>query len=120
MAKGTTAQLLVQWLERNVPAGSRLVYESGWGIQFPANRFRVSYIHKLGSRSYEDYAAAGEDYLLACSAAFEPALAAAQAKPALARGYMELFSRAERVATISPTEDFLGPEYRVLAVKRLP
>ncbi len=120
MAKGTTAQLLVQWLERNVPAGARLVYESGGGLQFPANRFRVSHIHRLASRSYEDYAAAGEEYLVACSAAFEPALAAAKADPNLARGYLELFSRTERVATISPTKDALGPEYRVLAVKRLP
>jgi hypothetical protein len=120
MAKGTTAQLLVQWLERNVPAGSRLVYESGGGLQFPANRFRVSHIHSLASRSYEGYAAAGKEYLVACSAAFEPALAAAKANANPARGYLELFSRAERVATISPTKDALGPEYRVLAVKRLP
>jgi hypothetical protein len=33
---------------------------------------------------------------------------------------MELFSRAELVATIAPTKDYLGPEYRVLAVRRLP
>ena len=120
MAKGTTAQLLVQWLERSLPAGSRLVFESGGGLQFPVNRFRVSHIHRLASRSFDDYAAAGEEYLIACSAAFEPALAAPKANPSLARGYMELFSRAERVATISPTKDFLGPEYHVLAVKRLP
>jgi len=120
MAKGTTAQVLVQWLERNVPAGARLVFESGGGLQFPAGRFRVSHIHRLANRSYDDYAAAGEEYLIACAAAFEPALAAPQANPGLARGYMELFSRAERVATISPTKDFLGPEYRVLAVRRLP
>ena len=119
-ARGTTAQLLVQWLERNVPSGARLVYESGGGLQFPADRFRVSHIHRLASRSYDDYAAAGEEYLIACSAAFEPALAAQKANPDLARGYLELFSRADRVATISPTKDFLGPEYRVLAVKRLP
>jgi 4-amino-4-deoxy-L-arabinose transferase-like glycosyltransferase len=120
MGKQTTAQLLVQWLERNVPSGARLVYESGGGLQFPANRFHVSHIPKLASRSYEEYAAAGEEYLLACSAAFEPVLTAPKANPDLARGYMELFSRVERVATISPTKDVLGPEYRVLAVKRLP
>ena len=120
MAKGTTSQLLVQWLERHVPAGTRLVFESGGGLQFPAGRFRVSHIHRLASRSYADYAASGEEYLIACSAAFEPALAAPQANPDLARGYMELFSRAERVATITPTKDYLGPEYRVLAVRRLP
>ena len=80
----------------------------------------MSHIHRLANRSYDDYAAAGEEYLIACAAAFEPALAAPQANPGLARGYMELFSRAERVATISPTKDFLGPEYRVLAVRRLP
>ena len=121
MAKGTTSQLVVQWLERNVPAGTRLVYETGGGgIQFPENRFRVSHIHKLASRSYDDYAAAGEEYLIASSAAFEPVLAAPQANPELARGYMELFRRAEPVAVILPTKDYLGPEYRVLAVRRLP
>jgi hypothetical protein len=70
MAKGTTSQLLVQWLERHVPAGTRLVFESGGGLQFPAGRFRVSHIHRLASRRYADYAAAGEEYLIACSAAF--------------------------------------------------
>jgi putative flippase GtrA len=120
MAKGTTAQLLVQWLERNVPAGARLAYESVGGVQFPAHRFRVSHVHRLASRSYDDYAAAGEEYLIASSAAFEPVLAAPQANPELARGYMELFRRAEHVVAILPTKNHLGPQYRVLAVRRLP
>jgi hypothetical protein len=33
---------------------------------------------------------------------------------------MGLFRRAERVVAILPTKDDLGPEYRVLAVRRLP
>ena len=112
MAKGTTAQLLVQWLERNVPAGSRLVHESGWGNPVPCQSLPGALHPQTGEPvRTEDYAASGEDYLIACSSAFEPALAAAKANPDLARGYMELFSRAERVATISPTKDFLGPEY---------
>ena len=121
MAKGTTSQLLVQWLERNVPAGTRLVYESGGGgIQFPENRFRLSHIHRLASRSYEDYLAAGDEYLIASSAAFQPAMAAQRENPALALGYIELFRRTEPVAIILPTKDYLGSEYRVLAVRRLP
>jgi hypothetical protein len=80
----------------------------------------VSHVHRLASRSYNDYAAAGEEYLIASSAAFEPVLAAPQANPELARGYMELFRRAEHVVAILPTKNHLGPEYRVLAVRRLP
>jgi 4-amino-4-deoxy-L-arabinose transferase-like glycosyltransferase len=120
-AKGTTAQLVVQWLERNVPAGARVVYEGGGqGIQFPEKRFRLSYVHKIGNRSYDEYLAAGEEYLVMCSAAFQPVMAAPQEHPDLARGYAELFRRAEPVAIILPTPDHLGPEYRVLAVRRAP
>jgi 4-amino-4-deoxy-L-arabinose transferase-like glycosyltransferase len=120
-AKGTTAQLVVQWLERNVAAGTRVVYEGGGqGIQFPENRFRLSYVHRLGNRSYDDYLAAGEEYLVTCSEAFQPVMAAPQENPGLARGYAELFRRAEPVAIILPTKDYLGREYRVLAVRRLP
>jgi hypothetical protein len=121
MAKGTTAQLVVQWLERNVPAGTRVVYEGGGeGIQFPENRFRVSHIQRLASRSYQDYLAAGDEYLIASAAAFQPAMAAPQKHPDLARSYTELFRRAEPVAIILPTTEYLGSEYRVLAVRRLP
>jgi 4-amino-4-deoxy-L-arabinose transferase-like glycosyltransferase len=121
MAKGTTAQLVVQWLERNVPAGTRVVYEGGGeGIQFPENRFRLSHIHSLASRSYQDYLAAGDEYLIASAAAFQPAMAAPQKHPDLARSYTELFRRAEPVAIILPTTEYLGSEYRVLAVRRLP
>jgi hypothetical protein len=120
-AKGTTAQLVVQWLERNIPAGTRVVYESGGeGIQFPENRFRLTHIHRLASRSYEDYLAAGDEYLIASAAAFQPAMAAPQEHPDLARAYTELFRRAEPVAIILPTTEHLGSEYRVLAVRRLP
>jgi 4-amino-4-deoxy-L-arabinose transferase-like glycosyltransferase len=121
MSKGTTAQLVVQWLEANVPAGSRIVFESaGPGIQFPENRYRLSHLHRLAYRSYEDYLAAGEQYLIASSESFQPAMAAAQKNPDLARAYADLFRKAEPVAIILPTKDYLGPEYRVLALRRAP
>jgi hypothetical protein len=75
-------------------------------------------MRQLRHQTYEQYAAAGADYLIASSQGYGPYLKSPQAFRLEYTQYMTLFTRARELVRFTPDEEHPGPELRILQVGR--
>ena len=115
IARTSTTDLAYRWIIENVPQGSLIVHE-GNHLVLPAT-FRSERISQLRHQSYEEYVAAGADYLVASSQSYGPYLQAPAQFRTEFNAYMTLFTRGQEVARFTASEEHPGPELRIVKVR---
>lgn len=116
IGRRSTQTLAFRWITAQLPPGSHVVLEK-YELRLPDQRYRAEHVLGLTDRTYEEYVAAGVDYLIASSQVFGGPLGAPQSDPQRYKAYQTLFAQTHEVARFEPTPENPGPELRVYQVK---
>ena len=114
-ARQGTIAMTYEWIQHNVPQGSRIVIESR-ELLLPADRYVSSNLPELRREEHADYVAEGVDYLVASSLAFEKYMSAPQVYPRAYADYMKIFQQSRELVRFMPSPDHPGPELRIFKV----
>lgn len=117
ISQRSTIDEAYEWMEANIPHGSKVVLEGGH-LVLPEPRFREGRIPQLRYRRHEQYTADGVDYLVASSQCYAPYLASPREFRDQYNDYMTLFAQTQEVARFTPHDRRPGPEIRILKVRR--
>jgi hypothetical protein len=113
----STAQAAFEWLNGNVPAGSRVIVEV-YGADAISSRCRLTSVRRLIDHGRDFYTAAKADYVVAAEDIFGPYLQAPEAHPKESAAYLRLFGDLALIRTISRSSNLVGPELRIYKVIR--
>jgi 4-amino-4-deoxy-L-arabinose transferase-like glycosyltransferase len=108
-----TIDLAYRWIEQRVPQGSKIVIERA-ALTLPDARYESVDVRSLITRTYEEYAADGIEFILASSEGYGEAFAGRDAPAYVA--YQTLFTKSEELAAFRPTDDSPGPELRLFRI----
>lgn len=114
ISQRSTLDEAYEWIEANIPKGSTIVLEGG---HFVLKNLRDERIPQLRYRTYEDYAEANVEYLVASSHRYGPYFASPREFRDEYTEYMTLFSQAQEVARFTPEKGKPGPELRIFRVR---
>ncbi len=116
LGSGTAADAYA-WIRRNVPDGSSVVIESN-RLTLVGAPYRSANVRQLRDQTYQDYVAAGVDYLVASSQCYGDYLQEPQRFRTEYSEYMNLFTQAKEVARFTPPEGKPWPELIIFRVDR--
>lgn len=116
LTKRGTAAMAYEWLAQHVPRNSHIVVEAG-GPMLGETAFRSRTVRQLRQQGYEQYGAAGVQYLVASSQSYGPYLESPDRFPLEYGEYTRLFARSEELARFSPSADHPGPELRIYRLR---
>lgn len=114
-AKASTQDLAFAWVKENVPPTAIVVVEAG-AMSIPRSIVSGWGMPELRIKTYDEFANAGVNYLIASSNAYGKYMLAPGAHREEYQAYTRLFSEAHEIARFSPSKDHPGPELRVLKV----
>jgi len=116
LAQPDTRTLALQWINANVPAGSRIAREE-YTPQVSADRYRVTYAWSLAFNGYASYVSQNTDYLVVSSnvysRALHPPYVAGRSGPAF---YQFVFNRLPLEAEFAGAAERPGPTIRIYRV----
>lgn len=116
MIGSQTAADAYAWIRANVPEKSHVVIESN-RLTLVGAPYASANVRQLRDQTYEDYVAAGVDYLVASSQCYGPYLDEPHKFRTEYSEYMRLFTQAKEVARFTPPPGKTWPELIVFKVK---
>lgn len=114
IAQRSTVDDAYEWIQANIPRGSRIVLEGGHLV---LDDFRYEPTPQLRRQTYENYVERNVDYLVASSHRYGPYFASPREFRTEYTEYMTLFAHVEELARFTPAEGKPGPELRIFRVK---
>jgi 4-amino-4-deoxy-L-arabinose transferase-like glycosyltransferase len=117
ISRRSTAHAAFEWLNGNVPAGSRVIVEA-YGFDAISGHCRLASVRRLIDHPQDFYTAGQADYVVAAADIFGPYLRSPEAYPNESAAYQRLFGDMALVRTITQSADLVGPEMRIYKVTR--
>ena len=117
MLGSQTAADAYAWIRANVPEKSSIVIESN-RLTLVGAPYTSSNVRQLRDQTYDDYAAAHVDYLVASSQCYGGYFAEPHRFPREYAEYMRLFTQAQEVARFTPPPGKLWPELIIFRVSK--
>ena len=117
IARRSTALAAFEWLNGNVPAGSRVIVE-GYGFATISGRCRLLPVRRLIDQPPDFYTAAEADYVVAVEDVFGLYLQSPDTYPKESAAYLRLFGDMSLVRAVSQSAIAVGPELRIYKVTR--
>lgn len=116
ISRPSTQAVMYQWINANVPRGSRILIEK-YDIRLPETTYKPEHTVRLTDKEYAAYVQAGYDYILATSQVFGPAFEAPQLQPELYARYRTLFDQSHEAQIVKPEPGRPGPELRLYKLR---
>ena len=117
MLGSQTAADAYAWIRANVPEKSAIVIESN-RLTLVGEPYVSSNVRQLRDKTYDDYATAHVDYLVASSQCYGNYFAEPHRFPREYAEYMRLFTQAQEVARFTPPPGKLWPELIIFRVSK--
>lgn len=111
-----TVSQAYDWIRTNVPTDATVVIEAR-NLVLPPGMYKGGNVRQLRERPFEDYVAAGVDYLVASSQCYGPYFDEPQKWQREYADYQRLFHQAREVARFSPPKGKPWPELIILKVE---
>jgi hypothetical protein len=111
-----TVSQAYNWIRANVPTDATVVIEAR-NLVLPPGMYKGGNVRQLRERPFEDYVAAGVDYLVASSQCYGPYFDEPQKWQHEYADYQRLFHQAREVARFSPPAGKPWPELIILKVE---
>jgi 4-amino-4-deoxy-L-arabinose transferase-like glycosyltransferase len=111
-----TIDLAYEFIDANVPAGAVIVSETH-PMLLMSKKHRVRNIRPLIGSTYDEYRAAGVQYVLASSVGYDAVRRSPATYARERAAYDSIFALAHRLAVFEPSGDVPGPEFTLFCIQ---